>query len=889
MGNFSFLQSQSEYELFSAAAVEAEKVYAAAPAMCAVGCRKALELAIKWVYAADRTMSFPQRDNLQSMLREPTFRNSVPPSTWQKLSYIVKLGNRAVHSEQTVQPAEAMQAMRVLFEFVQWLDCNYGDSYKKRTFDKNKVPQGTVPEKSDVVSRQEEEIRRLQQQIAEMSEKFTASRQQHSKQRQFVPDDLNEYETRQLYIDNDLKDAGWVFEGLAANVKTAYPVQDSAGRKSQADYVLFGKDGLPLAVIEAKRTSADPNSGRNQALRHADCLQRQFGRRPMMFTTNGFSTYFWDDETAPQRQVSGPFDQESLQRLMDRRTTKKPLADISVNERITDRYYQKEAVRAVCQRIEQGFRKSLVLMAAGTGKTRVAASLADVLRRGGHAQKVLYLAERSILSRQAKADFAAHLPDVSLCDLQTKRDDRGADIVFATYSALMSALDEEKDGRILFSPAHFDLIVVDESHKGIFAKYAPIFAYFDAMVLGLTAMPEPQIDRETWQFFELPQGKPAYAYHYRTAVQTDHVLVPYYRAPVSVSIEEEKLLFDRDMVDTMLRDLMETGLRVSMPDRLAKSIVFAQNAEHAEYILQRFNKLYPGLKGRFAQRVLSGDSFVQDVVDAFKQPIPPAPYSPQKETEPHIVIAVDMLDSGVDVPQIGNLVFFRRERSRARFWQMVGRGVRRCDNMPCRDDLDGEYLGKRRFYVFDYCGNFEYFSEQHDEGEEYRSLAQAVFIKRVRLMEALQSAQYLQPELQTMRRELAEICRGQILSLEQSQMAVRLKRRYISRYTQPDELQCIDEEKLDELIQHIAPLLCEKDDSVQTDDLLYSLMLAVMQRPEGVMRLKEQLLQHIRRLQRQASRPEIQKILPLLQNASAEDFWQRPDLAKLEQLRKALH
>ena len=328
MTNFSFLKVKTEYALFAPACMEAEKIYVSAPAMCAVGCRKALELAVKWVYAADKSMKMPYKDNLQSLIHEPTFRFAVDSDTWGKMPFIIKLGNLAVHTERSVQPSDALASLRGLFEFVQWIDYCYGADYQERTFDENLVPTGKVAvdtrkikEQESLLDQKDAEIEALRKQIEQMSTRYTAEKEQHQKERTFQPEDLSEFKTRKIYIDVDLKLMGWKFTGPDADVQEEYRVEDMAGMPGQpgfCDYVLFGKDGLPLAVVEAKRTSKDPNIGRKQAVLYADCLERKFGRRPMMFTTNGFETYFWDDQTAPQRKVSGIFCKDDLQKLMNR-------------------------------------------------------------------------------------------------------------------------------------------------------------------------------------------------------------------------------------------------------------------------------------------------------------------------------------------------------------------------------------------------------------------------------------------------------------------------------------------------------------------------------------------------------------------------------------------
>lgn len=635
MSNFSFLQSIPEYAMFAPAAAEAERVYAASPAMCAVGCRKALELAVKWVYTADSTMQMPYKDNLQSLLHEPSFRFAVDRATWGKLPFLVKLGNLAVHTERAVQPGDALLSLRALFEFIQWVDYCYGTDYEDRRFDESKIPTERVVVDTKKIKAQESllgekdaEIEALRKEIEAMSAQLTAAREQHQQERTFAADDPSEFETRKRYIDIDMKLAGWQFTGSDADVQTEYPVEGMAGVVGQAgyvDYVLFGKDGLPLAVVEAKRTSKDPNIGRKQAVLYADCLERKFGRRPMMFTTNGFETYFWDDQSGPQREVSGIFSKDDLQKLMNRRTERLELLSIPVDDKITDRYYQKEAIRAVCERIEQGFRKHLLVMATGTGKTRTASSLTDVLSRGKYVTNILFLADRTALVKQARDDFKNYLPDMSLCNLCTNKDDRSARIVFSTYPTMLNAIDtaKSKDGQRLFTPAHFDLIIIDESHRSIFKKYRAIFEYFDALLVGLTATPKTDVDRNTYDFFEMEHGVPTYAYDYETAVEQDHVLVRYYNYEVKTKFLEDgityddlsdedkaryeedftedglmpdfipsaklnKFVFNETTVDTVLQDLMEHGIRVEGGDRLGKTIIFAQNKRHAEFILQRF-------------------------------------------------------------------------------------------------------------------------------------------------------------------------------------------------------------------------------------------------------------------------------------------------------------
>lgn len=930
MANFSFIQTKNAYALFAPACMEAENIYATSPALCAVGCRKALELAVKWVYAADTSMQMPYRDNLQSLLHEPSFRFAVDYQTWGKLPYIVKLGNLAVHTQRSVSKSDALASLQALFEFIQWLDYCYGADYVERTFDPAQIPEekqavdeAKLRQQESLLDEKEAEIQALRQQVAQLSAQYTAQKEQHKQQRTFTPDDLTEFETRKKFIDVDLKEMGWQFDGPEADVQEEYPVENMAGVVGQpgfVDYVLFGKDGLPLAVVEAKRTSRDPNDGRKQAELYADCLERKFGRRPMMFTTNGFETYFWDKDSGPQRPVSGVFSREDLQKLMNRRTQRLKLEAVAIDDKITDRYYQKEAIRAVCQQLEQGFRKHLLVMATGTGKTRTASSLTDVLSRGNYVTNILFLADRTALVKQAKDDFKNYLPHMSLCNLCSNKDDRQARIVCSTYPTMLNAIDEARtrDGRRLFTPAHFDLIIIDESHRSIFKKYRAIFQYFDAILVGLTATPKTDVDRNTYDFFEMEHQVPTYAYDYETAVYQDHVLVPYYNYEVKTKFLEEGIVyddlsqedqeryeedFDEDgdvpdfipsaalnefvfneiTVDTVLQDLMERGIHVAGGDRLGKTIIFAQNKRHAEFIVQRFNTLYPQYNGTFAQRVVCEDSYAQTVIDDFKIP----------DKAPHIAVSVDMMDTGIDVPQCVNLVFFKKVRSKAKFWQMIGRGTRLCKGLTCTDQIDGEYTDKRRFLIFDYCGNFEYF-RQHKEGYEARetkSLSENIFGKQIRLMMALQGSDFTGEDFQTWRETLVSTCHGQVVALKDELISVKLHRQYVDKYRNRDVFTCLGDEAKGELEREIAPLVYNPDTdelAKRFDNFMYGLMLAQLEQMPSLRHAQRQLRDTAALLERKATIPQVKDKLPLLKEVQTDTFWEAGDLLLLERVRQEL-
>ena len=929
MTNFEFLSNIAEYALFAQAAAEAEKVYASSPAMCAVGCRKALELAVKWVYSADKTIDMPYKDNLQSLIHEPTFRFALDDKTWGKLPFIIRLGNLAVHTERAVNKSDALLALESLFEFIEWVDYCYGADYVERHFDAALIPDEKVSvdakkikEQESLIEQKDSEIKALQAKIAAMSATLTAEKESKQQQRSFKPADLSEFKTRKIYIDVDLKFMGWKFGGTDSDVWEEYEVNDMNGvfgQKGYADYVLFGRDGLPLAVIEAKRSSKDPNIGRKQAVLYADCLERKFGRRPMMFTTNGFETYFWDDMSSPQRKVSGFFTKSDLEKLMNRREMRKKLNTIPIDDKITDRYYQKEAIRAVCDHIEEGFRKALLVMATGTGKTRTTSSLTDVLSRGGYITNILFLADRTALVKQAKDDFKNYLPDMSLCNLCSNKDDRSARIVFSTYPTILNAIDntKTKDGVPLFSPAHFDLIITDESHRSIFKKYRAIFEYFDAIMVGLTATPKMDVDRNTYDFFEVENGVPTYAYDYETAVYKDHVLVPYYNFEVKTKFLEEgityddlspedkqryeddfaedgsmpdfipsaqlnKFVFNEKTVDTVLQDLMERGIKVEGGDRLGKTIIFAQNKDHAEYIVQRFNKLYPKYNGKFTHRVTCDDTYAQTIIDDFKQ-----------KDMPVIAVSVDMMDTGIDVPECVNLVFFKKVRSKTKFWQMIGRGTRLCKGLSCIDGIDGEYTDKCRFLIFDYCGNFEYFREHQNgyETGETKSLTENIFCKQVRLIHSLQESAFTGKEYQDFRSELVDICYKGVCGLSDDLVSVRLQKQYVEKFRHKDSFNMLSDMDKHELTKFIAPLITSTDtdeNAKRFDNFMYGMMLANLEQLPTMGYMRQQLVLTTELLEKKSAIPQVQQKMPLIKDIQTDEFWESISILTMEMVRKEL-
>lgn len=926
--NFDFLKrDDGYYDLFADAAIEAERVFASSGAMCAIGCRKALELAVRWIYAADNTMREPYKDNLQALLHEPSFKHAVDRRIWPALQFVVKLGNQAVHTDQRVSTQNAMNSLKILFDFVDWLDYCYGLDYTERSFDEKKIPAlklaldaKLIKERAALLDQRESTLEEREAKVKAISKVVTKVRDENKETRTFNPQEILERETRRLLIDVDLQVAGWK---LDQNVLLEYEVDgmmDIPGQKGRVDYLLLGKDGKPLALLEAKRTMCAPDKGLQQARLYARCLEQKFGRRPMIFLSNGFETYFCDDLEAPYRAVSGVFGQNDLLRLMNLRGTKCDLATVRINEDITDRYYQVEAIRRVCSNYQEGHRRSLLVMATGTGKTRVSASLLDVLTRGKYVKNALFLADRTALVSQAKSAFQNYLPECSMCNLCSNKDDKTARVVFSTYPTILNAIDtaRNENGDRMFTPAHFDLVIVDEAHRSIFKKYKAIFDYFDAMVVGLTATPVNEVDRNTYDFFEVERGIPTYVYEYSTAVNEDHVLVPYYGIETHTDFldegitysdltpeEQERIeedfketgqdvpdyisasqinswVFNQDTTDKVLQTLMEQGAKVEGGQVLGKTIIFAQNKKHASYIVNRFNKMYPNIAtGGYIKKVLHGEDYSHTIIDEFKL-----------KDKPIIAVSVDMMDTGIDVPEILNLVFLKKVRSKIKFWQMIGRGTRLCEGLAILDSIDGEYVGKRRFYIFDWCRNFEFFGEGGNtiEGRVVGSLAETIFCRQAELIHAFQASTYADDVWQNWRKGLVGEIHYQVVSLDCEQVSVRLEKQYVEKYRQPQSYIVLTDLDVGELERHVAPLVTNSEEdsyALRFDALMYGYMCALCS-GFNTKSYQNRVLKMTTSLEKLITIPQIKAKLSFIQRVNAEGFFADASLLTLEQMRTEL-
>lgn len=718
-----------------------------------------------------------------------------------------------------------------------------------------------------------------------------------------------EQETRKQYIDAMLRDAGWRLgvDWLEEVELQGMPNQAQVGF---ADYVLYGDNGKPLAVIEAKRTSVDPAKGRQQAKLYADLLEKQYGRRPVVFLTNGFETYLQDNQY-PERQVAALYSKRDLEKLFNLRRMRQPLTDIQVDKNIAGRYYQEGAIKAVCHTFDaKNRRKALLVMATGSGKTRTAVALCKVLLERGWVKNILFLADRTSLVTQPKRSFVNLLPDLSVTNLCEEKDNTAAHCVFSTYQTMLGCIDTVTDEQgKLFTCGHFDLLICDEAHRSIYNKYRDIFRYFDAPLVGLTATPKDEIDKNTYAIFDLEKGMPTYGYELAQAVK-DGYLVDFLSVETKLKFLEEGITYDQlsevdkaayedtftdengelpekiessalnewvfneDTIREVLHILMEYGLKIDYGEKLGKTIIFAKNHRHAEMILEVFQREYPHLGDGFAQVIDNYMTYAQSAIDNFSDP----------GKLPQIAISVDMLDTGIDVPEVLNLVFFKKVMSKAKFWQMIGRGTRLCPGL-----LDG--ADKNQFYIFDFCGNFAFFRmSQGKPVHAQLSLQGALFRLKGEIVYKLQDMAYQTEELIPFRQALVKELLGKAQELNRDNFAVKQHLRAVERFSKEETYQGLVYGDIREMEEELCPLILpDADDpkALRFDALLYGIELAYMVGKTST-KARRDLVRQAEAVASVGNIPEIQEQKELLDRILHTDYLERAGLNEFEHIRKSL-
>ena len=954
--NFSFLQA--EWPALYAEAGKAEQAALTDPRTACFYARRTLELAVVWLFQAEGgrggKLQMPYKPDLSAYLFEPSFKVLVGPALHAKMDVVRKQGNNAVHSARPITAQDATAVVRELFQVAFWLARNYGRNVGAR-------PDPALQFRADLLSRPAADVTAVQAsvqatqaalqkladelavrdtalataqqktaaldaELAELRAEVAAAKAVNSA----TPDthDYDEAQTRDLYIDLLLKEAGWKLDQKRDREFEVQGMPNNQG-VGFVDYVLWGDDGKPLAVVEAKRTRRDARVGQQQAKLYADCLQTQFGQRPLIYTTNGYEHWFWDDTTYPPRPVQGFHKKDELQLLMQRRTSAKPLATTNINGEIVERHYQQRAIRRIGETFEKDRqRKALVVMATGAGKTRTVIALVDLLQRANWAKRILFLADRVALVNQAANAFKAHLPDAAAVNLVTEKNTEGR-VYVSTYPTMMGLINETDEGLRRFGVGHFDLIIVDEAHRSIYQKYKAIFAYFDALLVGLTATPKDEIDRNTYGLFGLEDGVPTDAYGLEDAIAEGYLVPPravsvplkFQRegikyaelnddereqwdeldwdeegpAPDEVGAEAvNKWLFNTDTVDKVLELLMTQGHKVAGGDRLGKTIVFAKNNAHANFIAERFNANYPHYAGQFARTITYQTEYAQSLIDDFSV----------KEKAPHIAISVDMLDTGIDVPEVVNLVFFKIVRSKAKFWQMVGRGTRLCK------DLFGPEQDKQEFLIFDFCQNLEFFSQnlEGSKGHVAEPLSQRTFKARLELLSVLDEQlageqggtgpRVAEPAAgygltaAAMRADTASHLHAVVAGMRLDNFVVRPQRRWVEPWSKAEAWHQVTGDQLVELATHVSGLpsaVRDDDEEAKRFDLLMlRTQLGSARADVGFARLREQVRALADGLSELGSIPDVKKHMVLIEAVASDEWWQDVTLPMLEQARRHL-
>ena len=943
MRNFDYLKELELNDLHNFCSA-AEELQVSNPDLSAISARKALEYIVRALYMM-KNIEIPERTSLFELVDGEAFREFIGDDrVMMAVHYVRKVGNNGAHGI-NVSKKESFFCLLNIYNVVAAILHKLTVIKEIVPFDKTLIPnqpQSSVLTPTTVTVTPQSTI--VEAASKEALEDNTPVEE--------VASDISEAETRKLYIDLMLKEAGWDVldtEGAIQPSKACIEVEvegmpNNEG-KGYCDYVLFGSNGLPLAVVEAKRTSVSPVKGKHQAELYAECLERRYGVKPVIYYTNGFETYIIDGLGYPPRRLYAFHAENDLELLIQKRQ-RHDINDFSVKDSITDRHYQKTAIKSVCEHFNTKHRRGLLVMATGTGKTRVAISLVDVLARNGWIKNVLFLADRIPLVSQAHKNFVKLLPHMTTSILSEDKDpDTNARITFSTYQTMINYIDTDEKG---FSVGRFDLIIIDEAHRSIFGKYSAIFNYFDSLLVGLTATPRDEVDRSTYETFQMEQGQPNYAYELEDAVAEGYLVnyqgfkrgslilnegIKYNNLSEEEKEQLEKVweyevtrkavdgeggthytyrmeepefgegkvaektqsnfhrdienneifsyIFNIDTIDHVLQDLMETGLKVQSGERIGKTIIFAYNHRHAEMIVERFYALYPEYASEGSVFCALIDNYVtysKDLIDRFEI----------RDGNPQIAVSVDMLDTGIDVPDVLNLVFFKIVKSSIKFMQMIGRGTR------LSKDIFGTGEDKECFYIFDWCRNFEYF-DKNPEGNmvaAVQSLTERIFSLRAKVAFHLQHQKW-QEDAYTkgLHDEIKAIMKEQVGELSDSHISVREKWADVSHFKDAESWVYLSEVDVNTLCTEIAPMLPKNtlDEGAKKFDVLVLVVeLSLLDGETKSVKAARSIQTIAEVLQGKATLPQVQAKMGTIKEVLSEVAWQNLSLNWLEKVREDL-
>lgn len=862
MSNFSFLKN--EYKELFEVCYDMEKNYDISPRIVCSSGRLVVEAIIKYVYKFNGW--YIERDKtVYDLMKTKNFRDEFEEIETEKLHMVREYGNAASHDiTKKITNEDAKNVINIVFNLAVWFSHCYGELNEDISFDENLIPKlkSTVTPEVYFEKVEEKVSVNIDKKIEEISSPMAKK-----EDIKFKDTSMDEAKTRKWFIDTMLKFSGWSIED-AKQIKLEFevlgmPKETNETEIGYVDYVLFGENGKPVAVIEAKRTTRDPKEGQHQAVLYADCLEKQFGQRPIVFYSNGYRTFILDDyNKAPERRVFGFYRRDELMSMIQRRALKEPLSSAlkKIDDSIIGRAYQKNAVTNTIEAFYENKRRALLVMATGSGKTRTSIAIVKALMDSQNVKRVLFLADRITLVEQARDSFSKLMPHTTTSNVLEKiRDeerDLNARIIFSTYQTMMGLLGQKRsDNTEMFGVGHFDLVIVDESHRSLYNKYGLIFEYFDAFLLGLTATPKIEIDANTFRVFNLPNKQPTFSYDLDLAIKENHLVKPkgisiklnlpsdgiVYNTLTDDDKKQYEDLFEdesgfipesihgskineeiknKDTIRKMLEKLMTSGYRVENGDKLGKTIIFTNRDDNAKLIVEVFNEMYPHLGHDFCQRITNKVEKNKNLITRFKA----------KEKFPQIAVSVDMLDTGVDIPEILNLVFFRKVLSKTKFWQMVGRGTRKCD------DVFGIGQHKKDFLIFDYFSNIEFFEAKSDveeiEEETRESMVQRIFNKQVTLLKNLQHYDFQKDDTyKAFYNKLVDKTLENLNDIDENSVYYKKEKEFIIKAQDRDYLTNLDDIRQQELKSHVSYIpfrkLLEDDTSAKWfDSLILNLQLS---------------------------------------------------------------
>lgn len=933
--NFDYLKNNNKLAELYTLCNETETFCSQFPRASASSARNALEWVVKLFYLTKKG-KYSETATLFDLVTSTEFTAYMDEPFLSSVHLVRKIGNGASHAE-SVTKIEAEKVLEALFnvvgEILKFLKII--DSYP--AFDKSVVPSMSSATPSPVIvdstgaPKKKYKVVIVKKDFEEYKNKIDTSLTMTSTM------DFTEAETRKIFIDAALKEAGWsigqtkgVIKAGTASIEIPVKGMPTTSGEGFADYVLFGDDGKPLAVVEAKRTSKDVDAGSKQAKLYADCLEQMYNVRPVIFYTNGYQIYMVDGGY-PARRVFGYYTKKELQSLILKRRLSK-IEDTRVDTNISDRPFIQMACTSICDSYSTKRRSALNVMATGTGKTRFAISLVDILMRNEWIEHVLFLADRKELVNQAFKAFEKFLPNSTRCAIYSGSPtefDPNARIVVSTYPSILNMIDADNRQ---FGVGHFDLIVIDECHRSVYNKYLAILRYFDSLVLGLTATPKEQVDADTYTLFGVDKNKPTYEYDYETAVR-EGFLVDYTVLDRTTNLlknglkysdlsNDEKEAYEEEFsedgitppmiphdefyrnvinlptLDLVLNTLMSEGLKTKGGEELGKTIIFAVDHEHALKIVERFKYLYPEKGNDYCQLIDYSVNYASTIIDDFKVP----------QKNPVIAVSVDMLDTGVDVPEVLNLVFFKRVRSPIKFWQMIGRGTRVCKdfdvfspdastfgpqpdgsqqgNVECRD-----YNCKQGFYIFDFCDNFSFFN-MNPKGivpKHTLSITERIFNLKLDMVSVLQGIEHQEnPDhkkyYDKWRNELWTIVKG----LNRHLVNVSWEISNVDRFSNETEWNDLHKIKVGQIKSQITYLIESTKDDIDAkifDAWLFNMELAEIIGKKDYNKAIEKVTTVCFQLLDKTTIPQIQTKVESIKKICTNEFWQDRTLDKLEFVR----